>query len=51
MRTLGFSTEPEAVAAACALIAEGTGWDFEIINHENEIVANDVEIRNRCQQM
>jgi hypothetical protein len=51
MRTLGFSTEPKAVAAACALIAEGTGWDFEIINHDNEIVANDVEIRNRCQQM
>ena len=40
MRTLGFSTEPEAVAAACALIAEGTGWDFEIINHDNEIVAS-----------
>ena len=50
MRTLAFSTEPESVVAACAVIAEGTGWDFEIINHDSEIVANDVEIRNRYQQ-
>ncbi len=50
VRTLPFSTEPEAVIAACAVIAEGTGWDFEIINHDNETVANDIEIRNRCKQ-
>ena len=36
VRMLPFSTEPEAVIAACAVIAEGTGWYFEIIN---EIVA------------
>jgi hypothetical protein len=34
VRTLPFSTEPEAVIAACAVIAEGTGWGFEIINHD-----------------
>lgn len=39
VRMLPFSTEPEAVIAACAVIAEGTGWYFEIINHDNEIVA------------
>ncbi len=50
VRTLPFSTEPEAVIAACAAVAEGTGWDFEIINHDNEIVANDIEIRDRCKQ-
>jgi hypothetical protein len=50
VRTFPFSTEPEAVIAACAVIAEGTGWNFEIINHDNEIVATDVEIRNRCKQ-
>ena len=50
VRTLPFSTEPEAVIAACAVIAEGTGWGFEIINHDNETVANDIEIRNRCKQ-
>jgi hypothetical protein len=48
--TLPYSTEPDAVIAACAVIAEGTGWDLEIINHDNEIVANDLEIRNRCKQ-
>jgi hypothetical protein len=50
VRTLPFSTEPEAVIAAYAVIAEETGWDLEIINHDNEIVANDLEIRNRCKQ-
>ena len=50
VRMLPFSTEPEAVIAACAVIAEGTGWYFEIINHDNEIVASDIEIRNRCKQ-
>ena len=50
VRMLPFSTEPEAVTAACAVIAEGTGWDFEIINHDNETVANDLEIRKRCKQ-
>ena len=51
VRTLAFSTEPEAVIAACAVIAEGTGWDFKILNHDNETVTNDVEIRNRCKQI
>ena len=50
VRMLPFSPEPEAVIAACAVIAEGTGWYFEIINHDNEIVASDIEIRNRCKQ-
>jgi hypothetical protein len=50
VRTLPFSTEPEALISAFAAIAEGTGWDFEIINHDNEIVADDVEIQNRCKQ-
>jgi len=50
VHTLPYSTEPDAVIAACAVIAEGTGWDLEIINHDNEIVANDLEIRNRCKQ-
>ena len=50
IRTVPFSTEPEAVIAACAIIAEGTGWDFEIMNHDNEIVGTDIEIRNRCKQ-
>jgi hypothetical protein len=50
VHTLPYSTEPDAVIAACAVIAEETGWDFEIINHDNETVANDLEIRNRCKQ-
>ena len=50
VRTIAFSTEPQAVIAACSVIAEGTGWNFEIINHDNETVANDIEIRNRCKQ-
>ena len=50
VRTLPFSTEPEAVIAACAVIAEGAGWDFEIINHDNEIVADHLEIQSRCEQ-
>jgi hypothetical protein len=50
VHTLPFSTEPEAVIAACAVIAEGTGWDFKILNHDNETVANDIEIRNHCEQ-
>ena len=50
VHTLPYSTEPDAVIAACAVIAEGTAWDLEIINHDNEIVANDLEIRNRCKQ-
>ncbi len=50
VRTLPFSTESEAVIAACGVIAVGTGRDFEIINHDNEIVASDIEIRNRCKQ-
>jgi hypothetical protein len=29
-RTLPFSTEAEAVVAACAVIAEETGWDLKI---------------------
>jgi hypothetical protein len=47
VRTLPFSTEPEAVLAACAVIAEGTGWNFEIINHDNETVANDIDTKTR----
>jgi hypothetical protein len=50
VHTLPFSTEPEAVIAACAAIAEGTGSDFKILNHNNETVANDIEIRNHCKQ-
>jgi hypothetical protein len=50
VHTLPFSTEPEAVIAACALIAEGTGWDLKNISHDNETVANDIEIRSRCKQ-
>ena len=50
VQTLPFSTESEAVTAGCAVIAEGTGWDLRIINHDNETVANDSEIRNLCKQ-
>jgi hypothetical protein len=50
VRTVPFSTEPEAVMTACAVITEGTGWDFKIINHDNEIVANDIDVRDRCKQ-
>jgi hypothetical protein len=50
VHTLPYSTELDAVITACAVIAEETGWDLEIINHDNEIVANDLEIRNRCVQ-
>lgn len=49
-RTLPFSTEAEAVVAACAVIAEETGWDLKIINHDNEIVADEAEIRNRSKK-
>ena len=48
IRRLSFSTEPEAVIRACAAIAEGTGWDFEVRNDRDEVVTNDQEIRNRC---
>jgi hypothetical protein len=50
VRKLSFSTEPAAVIRACAVIAEGTGWDFEIQNDNDEVVATDSEIRDRCKQ-
>lgn len=50
LRNISFSTEPEAVIRACAVIAEGTGWDFEIRNAKGEVVISDDEIRDRCKQ-
>ena len=50
VRKISFSTEPEAVIRACAVIAEGTGWDFEIRNDLDEVVTTDSEIRDRCKQ-
>jgi hypothetical protein len=50
VRKISFSTEPEAVIEACRIIADGTGWDFEIRNDLDEVVRTDTEIRNRCKQ-
>jgi len=48
VRKVPFSTEPEAVIGACALIAGGASGDFEIRNDKDEPVTTDEEIRERC---
>jgi hypothetical protein len=50
IRNLPFSTEPEAVIRAAIVIAEGSGWEFEIQNDHGDVVADDSEIRERCKQ-
>ena len=50
VRNLPFSTEPAAVIRACAILAEGKGWDFEIRNDGGDVIASDYEIRDRCKQ-
>jgi hypothetical protein len=47
-RSETFSTEPEAVIRACALLAAGDKGDFIIEDDKGQIVTNDLEIRNRC---
>ena len=50
VRRISFSTEPEAVINACAVIAQGTGWDFEVRDDFDEVVTTDSQIRDRCKQ-
>jgi hypothetical protein len=40
----------KAVIKACAVIAQGTGWDFEVRNDSDEVVTTDSRIRDRCKQ-
>ena len=47
-RTKQFSTEPEAVIFACALMARGGHDGFRIEDEDGEIVTTEVDIRNRC---
>jgi hypothetical protein len=47
-RKEAFSTEPEAVIRACALLAAGDRGDFIIEDDKGKIVTNDQDIRNRC---
>jgi hypothetical protein len=44
-----FSTEPEAVIRACALLAAGDSGDFLIEDDKGQVVTNDLDIRNRCE--
>jgi hypothetical protein len=43
-----FSTEPEAVIKACALLAADGTQSFVVEDDAGNIVTNDREIRSRC---
>jgi hypothetical protein len=43
-----FSTEPEAVIRACALLAVDDNAHFVIEDDKGNVVTNDLEIRDRC---
>jgi hypothetical protein len=50
LRKLPFSTDAEAVIYACAVIADESGWDFEIQDDRGDAILSDDEIRDRCKQ-
>jgi hypothetical protein len=43
-----FSTEPEAVKRACALLAADVNAEFLVQDENGKVVTNDLEIRTRC---
>ena len=45
-----FSTEPQAVIHACAILAAGDKGDFLVEDKKGRIVTNDAQIRARCKQ-
>lgn len=47
-RKEAFSTEPEAVIKAGALLAAGDPGDFLVEDDRGRVVTNELDIRNRC---
>jgi hypothetical protein len=49
-RSMTFLARSVETVRACAVIAEGTGWDFEVREDTDANIVTDLEIRNRCKQ-